>query len=217
LDGAKQILMERFSEDAKLVGDLREYLTEHGLVKSQVVDGKQAEGEKFRDYFDFSEKVSVMPSHRALAVFRGRKEGVLTVALTLPEELTTPDHVCERRIAAHAGIRNEGRAADAWLAEVVRWTWRIKLLTHLETDLLGQLRERAEEEAIRVFASNLKDLLLAAPAGQKVTLGLDPGLRTGVKVALVDNTGKVVQHGAIFPHPPQNKIGRSRKNSACVV
>jgi uncharacterized protein len=211
LDGAKQILMERFSEDAKLVGDLREYLTEHGLVKSQVVDGKQAEGEKFRDYFDFSEKVSVMPSHRALAVFRGRKEGVLTAALTLPEELTTPDHVCERRIAAHAGIRNEGRAADTWLAEVVRWTWRIKLLTHLETDLLGQLRERAEEEAIRVFASNLKDLLLAAPAGQKVTLGLDPGLRTGVKVALVDNTGKVLQHGAIFPHPPQNKIAEAEK------
>jgi uncharacterized protein len=211
LDGAKQILMERFSEDAKLVGELRDYLTEHGLVKSQVIEGKQVEGEKYRDYFDFSEKVSVMPSHRALALLRGRKEGVLSVALALPDELTTPEHVCERRIAAHCGIRNEGRAADAWLAEVVRWTWRIKLLTHLETDLVGQLRERAEEEAIRVFASNLKDLLLAAPAGQKVTLGLDPGLRTGVKVALVDNTGKVVQHGAIFPHPPQNKLSEAEK------
>ena len=211
LDGAKQILMEQFSEDAQLLGELREYLTDHGLVKSQVVDGKQTEGEKFRDYFDFSEKVSVMPSHRALAVFRGRKEGVLTVALTLPDELTTPDHVCERRIAARFGIKNSGRPADTWLAEVVRWTWRIKLLTHLETDLLGQLRERAEEEAIRVFAHNLKDLLLAAPAGQKVTLGLDPGLRTGVKVALVDATGKVVQHGAMFPHQPANKVAEAEK------
>src|SRR5690606_3467970 len=153
-----------------------------------------------------SEKVSVMPSHRALAVFRGRKEGVLTIALTLPEELTVPEHVCERRIAAHIGIRNEGRAADTWLAEVVRWTWRIKLLTHLETDLLGQLRERAEEDAIKVFASNLKDLLLAAPAGQKATIGLDPGMRTGVKVAVVDATGKVVDHCAIFPTPPFNKV-----------
>lgn len=216
LDGAKQILMENFSEDAKLLGDLREYLNENGLVKSQVVDGKQNEGEKFRDYFDFSEKVSVMPSHRALAVFRGRKEGVLNVSLALPEELTTQDHICERRIAERFGIvlqkeKNDGRKADAWLAEVVRWTWRIKLLTHLETDLFGHLREKAEEEAIRVFASNLKDLLLAAPAGQKVTLGLDPGFRTGVKVALVDNTGKVVQHGAIFPHQPSNKIAEAEK------
>lgn len=211
LDGAKQILMENFSEDAKLLGDLREYLLEHGLVKSQVVEGKQNEGEKFRDYFDFSEKVGVMPSHRALAVFRGRKEGVLNVVLALPDELTTPDHVCERRIAARFGIQQMGRPADKWLAEVVRWTWRIKLLTHLETDLLGQLREKAEEEAIRVFANNLKDLLLAAPAGQKVTLGLDPGLRTGVKIALVDSTGKVVQHGAMFPHQPVNKIAEAEK------
>ena len=211
LDGAKQILMENFSEDAKLLGDLRECLSEHGLVKSQVVDGKQAEGEKFRDYFDFSEKVSVMPSHRALAVFRGRKEGVLNAALALPDEMTLPEHICERRIAARFGIKNDGRKADTWLAEVVRWTWRVKLLTHLETDLFGQLRERSEEEAIRVFSSNLKDLLLAAPAGQKVTLGLDPGFRTGVKVALVDSTGKVVQHGAIFPHQPSNKIAEAEK------
>ena len=211
LDGAKQILMENFSEDAQLLGELRELLTQHGLVTSQVIDGKQNEGEKFRDYFDFSEKVSVMPSHRALAVFRGRKESILNAALTLPEEMTTPDHICERRIAARFGIKNEKRAADSWLAEVVRWTWRIKLLTHLETDLLGQLRERSEEEAIRVFASNLKDLLLAAPAGQKVTLGLDPGLRTGVKVALVDATGKVLQHGAMFPHQPMNKIAEAEK------
>jgi uncharacterized protein len=179
LDGAKQILMENFSEDAKLLGDLRESLVEHGLVKSQVVDGKQVEGEKFRDYFDFSEKVSVMPSHRALAVFRGRKEGVLNVVLTLPEEMTTPDHFCERRIAARFGIRNDGRKADEWLAEVVRWTWRIKLLTHLETDLFGQLRDSAEEEAIRVFASNLKDLLLAAPAGQKSDIGARSGFPHG--------------------------------------
>ncbi len=211
LDGAKQILMENFSEDAKLLGDLRAYLITHGLFKSQIVDGKQVEGEKFRDYFDFSEKVAVIPSHRALAIFRGRKDGFLSAVLTLPDDLTQNDHPCERAIAARFGIRNENRPADTWLAEVVRWTWRIKLLTHLETDLLGQLRERAEEEAIRVFASNLKDLLLAAPAGQKVTLGLDPGLRTGVKVALVDATGKVVQHGAIFPHQPHNKMDDAEK------
>lgn len=211
LDGAKQILMENFSEDAKLLGDLREYLTDHGLVKSQVVDGKQNEGEKFRDYFDFAEKISVMPSHRALAVFRGRKEGVLNVVLALPDELAVPDHACERIIAARFGVRDEGRKSDKWLAEVVRWTWRIKLLTHLETDLFGQLREKSEEEAIRVFSHNLKDLLLAAPAGQKVTLGLDPGLRTGVKVALIDATGKVLQHGAMFPHQPLNKLAEAEK------
>lgn len=211
LDGAKQILMENFSEDAELLGKLRSMLTEHGLVVSKVLEGKEQEGEKFRDYFEFSEKISVMPSHRALAVFRGRKEGVLSIALTLPEEMTQPSHACEFEIAKRFNIASEGRPADAWLAEVVRWTWRVKLLTHLETDLLGQLRERAEEEAIRVFASNLKDLLLAAPAGQKVTLGLDPGLRTGCKVALVDSTGKVVQHGAIFPHPPQNKALEAEK------
>lgn len=211
LDGAKQILMENFSEDAELLGRLRTLLTEHGVVASKVVEGKEQEGEKFRDYFEFSEKISVMPSHRALAVFRGRKEGVLSIALTLPEEMTQPSHACEFEIAKRFNIENAGRPADTWLAEVVRWTWRVKLLTHLETDLLGQLRERAEEEAIRVFASNLKDLLLAAPAGQKVTLGLDPGLRTGCKVALVDSTGKVVQHGAIFPHPPQNKALEAEK------
>jgi uncharacterized protein len=211
LDGAKQILMEQFSEDAKLLADLRELLFEQGLVASKVMEGKEKEGEKFRDYFDFSEKVGVMPSHRALAVFRGRKEGVLSLSLTLPDELTKPDHVCERRIAARFGIRNESRPADVWLAEVVRWTWRVKLLTHLETDLLGELRERADAESIRVFAANLKDLLLAAPAGHKVTLGLDPGLRTGVKVALVDATGKVLQHGAMFPHQPLNKVAEAEK------
>lgn len=209
LDGAKQILMEQFSEDAALLATLRGLLTEQGLVVSKCVDGKQKEGEKFRDYFDFSEKLSVMPSHRAMAVFRGRKEGVLSVSLGLPEALTQPQHACEMRIAARFGIRQDGRAADPWLAEVVRWTWRVKLLTHLETELLGELRERAEEEAIRVFSANLKDLLLAAPAGHKVTLGLDPGLRTGVKMALVDDTGKVLKHGAIFPHQPQNKVAEA--------
>ena len=209
LDGAKQILMEQFSEDATLLAELRTVLTDDGLVVSTCIAGKEKEGEKFRDYFEFSEKLSVMPSHRAMAVFRGRKEGVLNVVLGLPEALTSPQHVCERRIAIRFGIRHDNRPADNWLAEVVRWTWRVKLLTHLETDLLGELRERAEAEAIRVFAANLKDLLLAAPAGHKITLGLDPGLRTGVKMALIDATGKVLQHGAIFPHPPQNKVEES--------
>ncbi len=207
LDGAKYILMERFSEDAQLLGRLREYVWENGKVKTTVVEGKEVEGAKFRDYFDFSEALKSVPSHRALAFFRGRNEGVLNVSVLVTDEADerhTP-HPCESIIAAHNGLGDYGRAADKWLAEVVRWTWRVKLGMHIETELMAQIRERAEEDAIKVFASNIKDLLLAAPAGQKVTLGLDPGLRTGVKVAVVDATGKVLDHGAIFPHAPQNK------------
>lgn len=207
LDGAKYILMEKFSEDAALLGKLRDFLQEEGKVSARLVEGKEAEGAKFRDYFEYDEALKDIPSHRALAIFRGRNEGVLSIAITVGEEQDrTVTHPCEAMIARHWEISDEGRAADKWLGEVVRWTWRVKLLTHLETDLLSEIRERSEEGAIQVFAANLKDLLLAAPAGQKATIGLDPGLRTGVKVAVVDATGKVLDHGAIFPTPPQNRV-----------
>ncbi len=206
LDGAKYILMERFSEDAALLGKLRDFLKTEAQVSARVMEGKQAEGAKFQDYFEHDELLKGVPSHRALAMFRGRNEGILSIAITLDGIEPGMSHPCEAMVADHWQVRDQGRAADSWLAEVVRWTWRVKLLTHLETDLLGELRERAEEEAIKVFASNLKDLLLAAPAGQVATLGLDPGLRTGCKVAVVDATGKVLDHCAIFPTPPQNKI-----------
>ena len=195
LEGAKQILMEEFAENAELVGKLRDYLWEHGVLASKVADGKEQEGAKFSDYFDFAETVKTIPSHRALALFRGRKEGVLNLELSLPQdaELKAGEAgVAERMIAAQVGVRDEGRPADRWLREVVRWAWRVKIFTHLDTDLKSRLREEAEEEAIKVFARNLHDLLLAAPAGPRATLGLDPGLRTGVKVAVVDATGKLL-------------------------
>jgi uncharacterized protein len=209
LDGAKHILMERFAENADLLASLRSFLWEHGELQAAVVEDKKEAGAKFRDYFEHKEAVKDAPSHRALAMFRGRNEGVLTLSLNVPQEEPTATHPCEGMIARKVGITHEGRAADAWLAEVVRWTWRIKLLTHLETDLLGELKARAEGEAIHVFARNMKDLLMAAPAGRRATLGLDPGLRTGVKVAIVDNTGKLVAHTAIFPHEPRNDWDRS--------
>lgn len=206
LDGARAILMERFAEDATLVGRVREYLWQHGEMQSRLIDGKAQEGAKFQDYFEHNEAIRKVPSHRALAMFRGRNEGVLQLSLVLPGEEPRGGSQGEVLIAEHFNLRDQGRAADAWLAEVVRWTWRVKLLTHIETDLFNRVRESAEQTAIDVFAKNLKDLLLAAPAGPKATIGLDPGLRTGVKVAVVDATGKVVDHGAIFPTPPQNKI-----------
>ncbi len=207
LDGARQILMEIFAEDADLLARLRTFLEEHALLASRLADGKEQEGAKFRDYFEHTEALKGVPSHRALAMFRGRREGVLNLNLVMDaEEDPMATHPCESMVAEHVGIKDEGRPADSWLRDTVRWTWRVKLLTHLSTDLLGKLREVAEEEAIRVFASNLKDLLLAAPAGQKATIGLDPGLRTGVKVAVIDANGKVLDHGAIFPNPPQKKI-----------
>jgi uncharacterized protein len=209
LDGARQILMERFAEDAALLQTLREYLTEHGIVESKVVEGKQDTGEKFADYFDYAEALTTIPSHRALALFRGRREEILTVALRLdsePEKLKWDalHNPCEGRIAARFGISNQGRPADKWLADTVRWTWRVKIFMHLDTELMSSLREKAEIEAINVFARNLKALLLAAPAGPRATMGLDPGLRTGVKVAVVDATGKVVDTTAIYPHQPRN-------------
>ena len=209
LDGAKHILMERFAENADLLARLRSFLTENSEVAAKVVPGKENEGAKFRDYFEHHEPLKSVPSHRALAMFRGRNEGFLTLALEIPNQEEGPPHPAEGMIAAHAGIKNEKRAADTWLAEVVRWTWRVKLLTHLETDLLGEIKGSAEEEAIKVFADNLKDLLMAAPAGPRATLGLDPGLRTGVKVAVVDSTGKLVDHGVIFPHEPRNEWDKS--------
>jgi uncharacterized protein len=205
LEGAKHILMELFAEDADLVGRLRDYSWDHGKFTARVIEGKEAEGAKYRDYFEHSEPVRDVPSHRALAMFRGFHEGILYVALAVGEEPERGTfHVCEGMIAKHWGVENKGRPADAWLAEVVRWTWRVKLFSHIQTDLLGRVRERAETEAIRVFAANLKDLLLAAPAGHKGAIGLDPGLRTGVKVAVVDATGKFVDHDTIYPHAPRN-------------
>jgi uncharacterized protein len=209
LDGARQILMERFSEDATLLQALREYLTEHGVVESKVVEGKQDAGEKFADYFDYSETIGTIPSHRALALFRGRREEILNVVLRLDTEeekpkWDAPHNPCEGRIAARFGISNNSRNADKWLSDTVRWSWRVKVFMHLETELMTKLREKAEVEAINVFALNLKALLLAAPAGPRATMGLDPGLRTGVKVAVIDATGKVVATTAIYPHQPRN-------------
>lgn len=210
LDGAKYILMERFSEDAGLIAKIRNYMQENASVITQMVEGKEQEGAKFRDYFEYAELIKNVPSHRALAVFRGRNEGFLQLKLDMVEgDEKSVMHVCEVMIAEHFNVKDQGRLADAWLKEVVRWTWRVKLHTHVETDLLSSLRERAELAAIKVFADNLKDLLLAAPAGPKATIGLDPGLRTGVKVAVVDHTGKYIDHTTIFPTPPQNKIVES--------
>ena len=204
LEGARWILMERFSEDAELVGGLRQLVWERGEWRSTVVPGKETEGVKFSDYFSATERLKSVPSHRVLALLRGRKEGILRLAVVLPDEEgaagpTEP----ERRIAGKAGIEQKGRPADAWLAETVRWTWKVRMLAHLEIESEQRLRELAETEAIRVFGRNLHDLLLAAPAGQRTTMGLDPGLRTGVKVAVVDGTGKVLDTATVYPHEPR--------------
>ncbi|MEH6643526.1 Tex family protein [Vreelandella glaciei] len=209
LDGAKQILMERFAEDPELIGQLRERLWQEGELSARVLEGKQQEGAKFSDYFEHDEKLAKAPSHRALAMFRARNEGVLSLSIRLPGEDDAPIHPAQLAIAKQFGISDQGRAADKWLAEVVRWTWRVKLYTALETELLGRLREQAELTAIEVFAANLKDLLLAAPAGQKVTLAIDPGQRTGCKVAVIDATGQFVDHTTIYPHAPQNRWDES--------
>ena len=217
LDGAKQILMDSFAENAELTGQLRSYLWEEGVLQSRVVEGKEEEAAKFRDYFDYDEPLKRVPSHRALAIFRGRKETFLHSAIATPAAVANADKTrteivperAERMIAQTFNIQDQGRAADKWLAEVVKWTWKIKLLTRLELDLMGQLRDSAEEEAIRVFAENMKAILLASPAGNKVTMGLDPGLRTGVKVSLVDATGKYLEDTAIYPHAPKNQWDQS--------
>ncbi|MDF2179241.1 Tex family protein [Aliiglaciecola sp. CAU 1673] len=206
LEGARYILMERFAEDADLLQKIRQSLLQQAHIQAKVVAGKEKEAAKFTDYFDHSELLNKAPSHRALAMFRGRNEGLLQVSLVSDpanEEGDRSSH-CEGIIASHFGIRDQGRPADAWLKGVVQWTWRVKILLHMENELFGMLRERAELEAINVFAKNLKDLLMAAPAGTKTTMGLDPGLRTGVKVAVVDSTGKVLATNTVFPHAPQN-------------
>jgi uncharacterized protein len=212
LEGARAILVERFAEDADLVGELRELVWTTGRLVSAVREGKETAGAKFSDYFDFSEPLTKLPSHRILAMFRGEKEDVLGVRIDpLPagEEPAAGPTVFERRIARRFGIEPLGRPADPWLAETVRWAWRTKILVHLGIDLRMRLRQHAEDEAVRVFAANLRDLLLAAPAGTRATMGLDPGFRTGVKVAVVDPTGKVVATDVIHPHVPQNQWDRS--------
>ena len=209
LEGARAILMERFAEDANLLASVRNTLEDKAIVNVSVAKDKEQEGAKFRDYFDYQEPYKKIPPHRALAIFRGRNEGVLlsTLDLEAPEGgwLGAFAHPCEAMIANHWDIAHKGRAADDWLAQVVSWTWKIKILMHVSSDLMFNLRERAEAEAIRVFSMNLKDLLLAAPAGAKATLGLDPGLRTGVKVAVVDATGQYLDQGIIYPHAPKNQ------------
>ncbi|MBA1192282.1 RNA-binding transcriptional accessory protein [Pseudomonas entomophila] len=209
LEGAKYILMERFAEDAGLLEKLRTFLKQDAVLSARLVAGKDEEGAKFRDYFAHDELLRSVPSHRALAIFRGRNEGVLSATLKVGEELPGTLHPCELMIGEHVGIDNRGRPADKWLGEVVRWTWKVKLYTHLETDLFGELRDRAESGAIEVFAHNLHDLLLAAPAGPRTTLGLDPGLRTGCKVAVVDRTGKLLDTATVYPHVPKNDWDRT--------
>ncbi len=204
LEGAKYILMERFAEDADLLAKLRNFLKHNATLSARVVPGKETEGAKFSDYFEHDEVLKNTPSHRALAIFRGRNEGILSVSLKVGDETPGSMHPGEGMIAERFGIANQGRAADKWLGEVVRWTWKVKLYTHLETDLLGELRDKAEDEAISVFARNLHDLLLAAPAGPRATLALDPGLRTGCKVAVVDATGKLLETATVYPHAPRN-------------
>ena len=214
LDGAKYILMERFSEDAELIGNLRHFMVTEAQISSSLITGKDTEAgkaqqaAKFKDYFEHSEPIKTIPSHRALAMFRARREGFVSINVDITTE-AIEGHPCEAVIARHVAIEQIGRLADNWLTEVVRWTWRIKLHTHLENDLLADLRQRADLEAITVFSINLKDLMLAAPAGQKVTLALDPGLRTGCKVAVVDSTGKVLDHTAVFPTMPHKRIAES--------
>jgi|TARA_R110000751_G_scaffold73037_4_gene147842 uncharacterized protein len=211
LEGARFILMERFAEDAALLGKIRNYLVENAHIKSTVANGKAQEAVKYKDYFEHSEKYKNAPSHRALAMFRGRNEGMLNIQLDADpqqDDASAPSH-CEHLIASHYNIMHRQRPADDFLTQVVQWAWKIKIALHMETELFSSLRERAEEEAIEVFAKNLNDLLMAAPAGAKTTMGLDPGLRTGVKVAIVDKTGKVVAKNTIFPHAPQNQWDKS--------
>lgn len=210
LDGARDILAERFAENAELIGRLRAYMEQKASVRARVVDGKQEAGAKFADYFDHVEPWSKIPSHRALAMLRGRNEEMLTIDLELDADNEGRYKPAELMVASHFNVRAEAGPADAWLMEVVRWSWRVKLWLHLSVDLMNRLRERAEDEAITVFARNLKDLLLAAPAGTRTTLGLDPGIRTGVKAAVVDGTGKVLDTATIYPFAPRNDVAGSR-------
>ena len=205
LDGARYILMERFAEDAGLLAKVRDYLSKNALLVSKVLEGKEIEGAKFQDYFDHQELLKNVPSHRALAMFRGRNEGILQLSLNADPETEegSRQSYCEEIIRDYLGVRFTGQPADKWREQVIAWTWKIKVALHLETELMATLREKAEEEAIDVFARNLTALLMAAPAGAKNTMGLDPGLRTGVKVAVVDNTGRLLATDTIYPHTGQ--------------
>ncbi|MBV6818777.1 RNA-binding transcriptional accessory protein [Rahnella sp. PD12R] len=218
LDGARYILMERFAEDASLLAKVRDYLWKNAHLTSRMVDGKEQEGAKFRDYFDHHEPISQVPSHRALAMFRGRNEGVLQLALNADPQHDEPpkESYAEQLIIDHLGLRLNNAPADVWRRAVVNWTWRIKVLLHLETELMGTVRERAEDEAINVFARNMHDLLMAAPAGMRATMGLDPGLRTGVKVAVVDNTGKLVDIDTVYPHTGQATKAAQQVAALCI-
>ncbi len=209
LEGARQILMERFAEHAGLLAELRERIWNEGILASTVVEGKERAGAKFRDYFDFAEPIAKIPSHRALALFRGRNEDALDLALKVGEDEDATHKVAESLIARTFGIVDKGRPAYRWLADTVHYAWKVKILPRIDLDLKQRLREAAEAEAIQVFAKNLKDLLLAAPAGPRITMGLDPGLRTGVKVAVVDQTGKLLETATIYPHMPQNRWDQS--------
>ncbi|HPA01904.1 MAG TPA: Tex-like N-terminal domain-containing protein, partial [Chiayiivirga sp.] len=219
LDGARAILSERFAESAALVGEMRDFLHSHGRIRARVIAGKETEGAKYSDYFDHLEAIAQIPSHRLLALFRASKEEILDVSLlpfstsaprvvaaeALDEAIAAGHAEAEGRIAVQVGIADRGRSADRWLLDTVRQTWRVKLHLHLTVDLFGQARAAAEDEAIRIFGDNLKDLLMAAPAGPRVVMGLDPGIRTGVKVAVVDATGKLLDTATVYPHEPRRQ------------
>ncbi len=219
LDGARAIVMERIAEDANLLEKIRQHLNRNAEIVSHVVEGKEQAGEKFKDYFDHREPISKAPSHRALAMLRGRNEGFLTLTLNADPELeeSTRQSYCETLIAEHYGIHLSQATADTWRKQVISWAWKIKISMHMETELMSAMKERAEIEAIEVFATNLKDLLMAAPAGPRATLGLDPGLRTGCKVAVVDATGKVLATDTIYPHAPQHQYDRAMQSIALLV
>ena len=217
LEGARDILVETFSENADLVGRLRNYMKDRAVLRAKVVAGKEEAGAKFSDYFNHFERWAIVPSHRALAMLRGRNEEVLSLEIEVDAEDTAVIRPVERMIADAYSIPANGGAADSWLMEVVRWTWRIRLSLNLTIDLMTTLRERAEEEAIHVFARNLKDLLLAAPAGSRATMGLDPGIRTGVKVAVIDGTGKLLDTATVYPFPPRNDVRGAQAELAKLI
>ena len=213
LDGARYILMERFAEDAGLLAKVRDYLAKNAVIVSKVIEGKETEGAKFQDYFEHQELLKNVPSHRALAMFRGRNEGILQLSLNADPDAEegSRQSYCEEIIRDYLDVRFTGQPADKWREQVIAWTWKIKVSLHLETELMASLREKAEEEAIDVFARNLTALLMAAPAGAKSTMGLDPGLRTGVKVAVVDNTGKLLDTTTIYPHTGREAEGFAKE------
>ncbi|WP_445495824.1 Tex family protein [Photorhabdus sp. SF281] len=218
LDGARYILMERFAEDAALLAKVRDYLWKNAHLVAKVATGKEEAGAKFRDYFDYHEPIAQVPSHRALAMFRGRNEGMLQLSLNADPQFdeSPKESYCEQIITQHLNLRLNNAPADSWRKAVVNWTWRVKVLLHLETELMSTLREKAEDEAIKVFARNLQDLLMAAPAGMRATMGLDPGLRTGVKVAVIDATGKLIATDTIYPHTGQTAKAAASVAALCI-